>query len=115
MKIQIKKIDFGIAFRINNKIYINNKIPKDSKLYKCLIEHELEHTNKFNLKDIKNDLFGQKLNNVKKDYYKFLLTNKKAWYQFLPIIKIEKKWVIDPIMSLIWGIMILLIAFLSKI
>ena len=103
--LNIQTIDFGIALRIGKTIYINKKIDKSSKLYNSLIKHESEHTDNFSLKDIKNDLSGKHLKGVKKEYYKFLFKNPKAWLQFLPIIRLEKKWIIDPIMIILWILM----------
>jgi len=53
------------------------------------------------------DLKGKHLEKVRKQYYKFLLTEKKAWYQFLPIMKINEKWVIDITMCGFWSLILL--------
>lgn len=99
--IQIKTIDFGIAFRVGNVVYINSKIPEDSKLYKSLIVHELNHeSGKLTLKDLKNDWLGKEIN--KSEYYKFLFKNKEAWIQFLPVIKLNNQLVWDYQMLGLW-------------
>ena len=99
--IQIKTINFGICFRINDVVYINSKIPKKSKLYKSLIVHELNHDkDKLTLKDLKNDLFGKSIN--KSEYYKFLFKNKEAWIQFLPVIRLNNQLIWDYQMLGLW-------------
>ena len=107
-KIIIKNIDFAIAFRIGNTIYINKNIQRDSKLYNSLIKHELNHdSGNLTIKDIKNDLFGKSINKL--EYYKFLLRNKSAWYQFSPVIRLEGKLIWDYQMLGIWIIGALMI------
>ena len=113
MRTQIKLIDYGIAFRIRNRIYLNKNLDKYPRLKEALIKHEVEHTDGFDFRDINTDLWGKHLDGVKKDYYKFLVKEKKAWYQFLPILKVDGKWSIDIMMILLWifTIIMLFIAF----
>ena len=115
----IKTVDFGIAFKINDQIYVHKNLKKYPKLYKALIKHEKEHSDNFNLRDIWLDLKGKHLGKVKKQYYKFLLREKKAWYQLLPIMRVEKKWVIDTVMLGFWILILLeifiLIDFINNI
>ena len=113
--IQINKIDFGIAFRINNKIYLNKNLDKYPKLKKAIIKHELEHTSGFGIKDIITDLNGMHLSKVKRQYYKFLFKEKKAWYQFLPLFKVENRWSLDIIMLIVWIIFLLTLGFVIKV
>jgi len=107
--IKIIKIDYAIAFRIKDKMYLNKNLEKYPQLKKALIKHELEHTNGFNLKDILLDLNGTHLSKVKRQYYKFLFKERKAWYQFLPLLKIENKWSFDIIMLIVWILFFLVI------
>jgi hypothetical protein len=103
----IKEIDYGIAFRIGNTIYINRATRKYPALFKSLILHELKHTkdkNKYKLKDLKNDLNPNDLRHVKKEYYKFLFTQKKAWYQLLPFLRVDGNYTIDPLITGFWFI-----------
>jgi len=100
--IKIIKIDYALAFRIGNKIYLNKNLDKYKLLKEAIIKHELSHTSGFGLSDILTDLTGKHLKKVKRDYYKFLFTEKKAWYQFIPIMKIDGKWSIDLIMLIVW-------------
>jgi hypothetical protein len=91
---QIKLTKWGTACRIGNIIYINEKIK--NPLYEALLKHELNHSSKFNLKDIKMDLKIIELEGLRGEYYKFILKNPKTWIMFLPFWKYENKWVIDP-------------------
>jgi len=103
IKLKIKLIDFGIASRIGDTIYVNKKIKENyPRLYKAIIKHEKEHSNKFNLTDIEIDLKGKHLKEVKKDYWKFVLNNKNSWIQFLPVGYYDKRIVFDPIMFVYW-------------
>ena len=108
-------IDYGIAFRIGNKIYLNKNLNKYPKLKKALINHELSHSNGLNLKDIMTDLNGEYLKDVKRDYYKFLFTEKKAWYQFLPLLKVENKWSWDLIMLSVWMLFFMVLGVVIKL
>jgi len=100
--LNIVKINYAIAFRIGNIIYLNKNLDKYPELKKAIIKHELEHTKGFGLRDIITDLKGKHLNKVKKEYYKFLFTEKKAWYQFIPILKVKGKWSLDLITLMLW-------------
>jgi len=104
-KVQI--IDFGIAFKINNVIYLHKNLKNYPKLREALLKHEKKHTDNYKLKDILLDLTGGYLKDVKRDYYRFLFTEKKAWYQLLPLIRIRKKWIIDPLLSIIWTMLLI--------
>ena len=86
----IKTVDFGIAFKINDQIYVHKNLKKYPKLYKALIKHEKEHSDNFNLRDIWLDLKGKHLGKVKKQYYKFLLREKKAWWARSVVALIER-------------------------
>ena len=98
----IKEIDFGIAFRIKNTIYLNKSLNNHPRLRDALIRHELSHTSGFTMKDIMADIHGIHLQDIKKDYYKFWFLHPKAWYQFFPLIKIDKKYVFDPMVTILW-------------
>lgn len=113
--IYIVSIDYAIAFRIGKIIYLNKNLNKYPKLKKAIIKHELEHTDGFNLKDIIVDLTGTHLSEVKKQYYKFLFKEKKAWYQFLPLLRIEKKWSLDVIMLTLWVLFLVTLGIVIKV
>ena len=108
----IKETDKGIGFRIGNTIYLNKNLDSHPRLKQAILSHELAHTSRFTLKDLKIDLKGAYLNTVKLDYYKFLIKYPKSLMQFLPAIKIDNNLVIDPLMCIFWliiSIMLILI------
>ena len=109
MKVKIKLIDYGIASRIGNTIYVNKQIKKNyPNLYKQVILHEKSHTDNLILKDFIIDLNGKYLDTVKRDYWLFVISNPKSWVQFLPIGFYEEELVLDPSMLLIWFLGVLL-------
>ena len=93
---------WGIACRIGKKIYINYSISKDSKFYKALVKHEKAHTEGFTMGDVLLDAQGRYLKEVKRDYYRFILSNPRALAMFVPIWKYGKTWTIDWTMFAIW-------------
>ena len=113
--LNIIKINYAIAFRIGNTIYLNKNLDKYPRLKKAIIKHEESHTKGFGLKDIKIDLTGKYLKNVKKEYYKFLFKEKKAWYQLIPILKINGKWSLDLIMLIVWIMILIMGAIIYRI
>ena len=100
--LNIVKINYAIAFRIGNIVYLNKNLDKYPELKKAIINHESEHTDGFGLSDIMTDLKGKHLGKVKKQYYKFLFTEKRAWHQLIPILKVEGKWSLDFVTLLLW-------------
>jgi len=109
-KPQVIRTKWGVACRIGNKVYINSSIKKNSKLYGKLLIHELKHTSGYTAKDILLDLKGEELDDVKKDYYKFIFKNPKSWVMFLPVWKYNNDLTIDPIMLSAWLIAFIICA-----
>ena len=107
-KPQVIRTKWGVACRIGDKVYINSSIKKNSKLYGKLLSHELKHTSGYTAKDILLDLKGEELDDVKKDYYKFIFKNPRSWVMFLPVWKYGKEITIDPIMSAAWLIYLMI-------
>lgn len=99
---QVEYIDWGIACRIGNTIYLNKNLLDYPILCKAILKHEYAHSPKINLNDFVIDLKGKHLNSVKKQYYKFILKNPKALLQFIPIGIYKGKLVIDPMISILW-------------
>ena len=105
----IKDIDYGMAFRIKDTVYLNKNLNKYPKLYKAILEHEKEHTDNFSFRDVMIDVTGKHLSKVKKDYYMFFVRHPQALAQFLPLLKVNNKWSIDPVMFFLWGYIIIFI------
>jgi hypothetical protein len=103
---KINLIDYGMAYRLGNEIYINKCIKNYPKLYKAIIKHEKEHTDNYTLKDILIDLKGNHLSGVKKDYYLFFIRHPRSLIHFCPIFKLNNKWTYDPILSILYIIII---------
>jgi len=100
---------FGIASRIGDVVYLNKDLLDYPILCKALLKHEQEHTSGFGIRDIVLDLKGTHISPVKRQYYKFLFTHPKAFTQFLPIWVYDKKLRIDPLITLFWILIIIMI------
>ena len=85
----IKEIDYGIACRIGDTIYINKNLKKYPTLYKNIIKHELSHNKNFK-QDFLLDFKGKYIE-PKSEYYRFILTHPRSLYEFLPFGTYEKK------------------------
>ena len=100
---------YGIASRVGDKVYLNKDLLDYPILCKALLKHEQAHTSKFAVRDIVLDLKGTHISPVKKQYYKFLFTHPKSWTQFIPVWIYNKKIVVDPIMTFVWFLMLIMI------
>ena len=98
----IKLINYGIACRIANTIYINRKLLKHPALLKKILKHELQHSPSFIIKDFLMDLHNEHLEGNKLEFYLFVLTTPSSWYEFLPFGKYAGSWVINPTLLLFW-------------
>jgi hypothetical protein len=108
--IEIKEIDWGIACRVGNVIYINkNLIKQDVPLYYSILNHELSHSPRFSWKDVKIDLKNNDLKGLKGKYYKFILKNPKSLIEFLPLWKYDKKLVVNPLILALYGIFLIIL------
>ena len=104
---KIVYINYGIGNRVGNTIFLK-KFPK---LEKAIINHEKNHSSCWTFRDFVMDLYIKELKEVKKEYYKFLLTTPSSWLNFFPFIKLGGKWAFDLSLFLVW-MMCLLIIFL---
>jgi hypothetical protein len=108
-KIQIKSIPYGIASRVGNTIYINEKLRKfNPELYEAVLMHEYAHTEGFSIKDIALDINNKELNGLKLEYYKFIFSNPKTFTELLPIWKYDNKIQINLTLLLFYSLIILL-------
>lgn len=108
--LRVKFIDWGIACRIGDNIYVNKKLQENMLLCKRIIQHELEHSSGFTMKDITMDLKNSHLKGLKKEYYSFILSNPKSWIEFLPMWKYDGRFVFNPLIMMAWGLTLLMIA-----
>lgn len=109
---KIKYIDYGIASRIGNTIYLNKDLKKNKKLHRNLLIHEKKHTNSYLWKDLNMDLNNKELKGLRMDYYKFLFSNPKAWIQYMPIWTYDKKTTWDITLIIFYLILIITIIIL---
>lgn len=107
--IKIKHIDYGIACRIKDTIYINKNLYKNTALYKSILSHELEHSSGFEKKDFIIDLKNNHLKGMKLDYYKFVILNPKSWVEFFPFWKYDNKLAFNITVSLIYGMSLIIL------
>ncbi|HDK42512.1 MAG TPA: hypothetical protein ENG87_03975 [Candidatus Pacearchaeota archaeon] len=103
---QVREINHGVACRIGNVIYLNKNLKNYPKLRKAILRHEKEHTSGYEFKDVSIDLKGTHLKSVKTDYYRFIVSYPKSFTNFAPFWIYENKFVIDPIMCVLWAIAI---------
>jgi len=101
---KIKFIDWGTACRIGDIIYINQSLKQHPELFSALLKHEKQHSSTLTFKDIKIDLKISELDNLRGDYYRFILAHPKTWIMFLPFWKYEGKWILDPSILGAWMI-----------
>jgi hypothetical protein len=109
MVFAIQEINYGIASRIGDDIFINKKIASfDKGLYDALIEHEQNHTSGYTLQDVKMDITNKQLKNIKDKYYKFILTHPSSWIEFLPIQFVKGNMIINPTLLIMYILFTLL-------
>jgi len=106
---KIKYINYGIGCKVGKNIYLNKNLKNHPKLLKKILDHEKEHSDNFDLRDIIIDFQGRQLRQVKREYYIFVIKNPSSWVQFLPICFYDKKLTYDPIMIFTWICIILII------
>lgn len=109
MKPEIILTDYGIASRQGDTIFINRKLLSDADLYDAIIQHELEHTSGYSVKDIALDLNIKQLRGLKGRYWSFILKNPSTWIEFSPIYLRNRKISINPLLIAIYGLILLFI------
>lgn len=84
-ELKIIEVDGGIANNFGTHIEVNKNLKKYPKLYKAILDHEVEHTDKFfSKKDFKMDLISS--SNIKNmDLLWFIKNHPKAITQFMPL------------------------------
>ena len=100
-----------VGCNIDGTIYVHPKLKEKPKLYAAIIKHEEEHTDSFEKHDIIHDIINGELHGVRGEYWKFVITHPSTWVSFLPIMRINKQWVFDIVMTLFWFMIALIIGF----
>lgn len=104
-KQKIKYNWFGIASRQGDLIYINKHLLKYPILHNKILIHELEHTSGYAWHDFLIDSRNNHLKGLKVDYYKFILKYPSTWIEFIPFWRYENKWVVNPALLLLYGVL----------
>ncbi|MHA1201362.1 MAG: hypothetical protein ACTSQ4_02420 [Candidatus Heimdallarchaeaceae archaeon] len=93
----------GIANTFDDRIEINENLPKYPKLMKSILGHELQHTDKFwSWQDFKLDFFSKGVDPF--TLIGFMKNHPKATFQFLPFYWQNKRFIYDINMILMYGI-----------
>jgi len=107
MGMKIQQINWGIASRVGDTIYLNKRLDKYPKLKSALITHENAHTSgPMTMRDFALDLDIKELEGLKGQYYKFLFSTPTAWAEFFPIKKYEDEWLFNFPVFLAWVLFI---------
>jgi hypothetical protein len=104
----IKLTDWGIGSRINNDIYMNKNLLNYPVLFDAILTHERKHSYGLTWNDWITDLRNSELIGLKQEYYKFIIKHPRSWTEFLPFWFYERKLVINPIILILWGLILLL-------
>jgi len=102
---KVKYISWGTGMKIGNTIYLNQKLKKLPRLHNAIMEHELKHSSSWSGKDMLLDLTDFESLSFKKDYWKFMFTNPRAWFSLSPIVRMNKRWSIDITLMIFYLIM----------
>jgi len=106
MKPTIKYVNHSTGYRIENTIYLNKNLKKYPELHDRILEHELKHSNGWNLKDFQMDFFDNDMRGLKIQYYKFILKHPRTLMVLLPITRVEGYWVFDTNLIIFYSIML---------
>lgn len=107
-EMKIKYTKYGFAARVGDIIYLSKDLDKYPELKENLIKHEKAHTSNYAWKDIMIDWKGEHLHETKKQQYKFILTHPKSWTQVIPFWIYNKRLVVDPVLCVVWTLIIIM-------
>jgi len=100
---EIKYSPNVLGCRIENIIFINPNLKSGSKLHRAVLKHELKHSGRFTRGDLKLDMDGSELKDVRKEYWAFMFKHPRAMLSLLPITKVGKYWGFDIALALVWA------------
>ena len=89
--LKVEFLDWGIAFRLKDTMFINMDVLKYDKYCKSVLDHEIKHTGKFSGKDLIHDLGTGSLY----DNLLFCLKHPKGFWAFVPIRHFRDMWLVD--------------------
>lgn len=106
---RVKNTPYVVGCNVGGTIYLNPDLKKYPDLRRAIIKHELEHSNGYTTKDFFIDLKNTHLKGLKKDYYSFIIKHPKSLVGLLPIMRLEKKWVFDVNLTIIYLLSLLFV------
>lgn len=102
-KMVIHYVNYCMGSRVGNDIYLHNKLKQFPLFHKHILDHELQHSIGFNMKDFLLDLLPEKKSKeLKKEIasFKQILTRRESillcLHNLSPIWKIDKTITINP-------------------
>ncbi len=106
---KIIEVNHSIANRFNGYIEINENLKKYPNLYKPILKHELDHTNKlWSLHDFKLDM----ISNTGVNYWnllKFMFRYPRSFLQLSPLLYSKKRgFIFDINLFIMYGVFILI-------
>lgn len=93
--IKVEFIDWGIAFRLKDKMYMNKDLVKYDIFCKSVLHHELQHTGEVNKKNFKKDFILDFFGGSIYDNLSFCIKHPRGFIQMLPIHHFQKTWLVD--------------------
>lgn len=112
---KIKYINFGIASRQGDTIYLHKSLKEYPNLYKAILEHEKEHSPGFCWHDLRIDIGNKHLKGLKLEYYLFILSNPSTLAEFIPFWIYDGNLSLNPLILLFYGLVIALMGVLAWI
>jgi len=114
---EIREIEYGVAYHYGNYIEVNKNLKKYPDLYKFIMEHELNHKElrRFNISDLLWDIeesFSWKNMKMVFKTWAFMFKYPKSLFQLIPFGIKEKKLVIDINRIIVYGLYSLVIILL---
>ena len=101
-KIEIVEVDWGVAYRKGNTVYVNRHLKAfNPLLYRHLVNHELRHKSKsgFTWKDLQADIKHATKIKMGVNTWKFMFRRPKALVQISPVWfykdKTANEWVLE--------------------
>jgi hypothetical protein len=109
----IRYIDYGIASRIGDNVYLHKNLKKHPKLHKAILKHEFAHTSGFSWKDVQIDIRNNHLEGLRRDYYTFLIQNPTSLLQLSPVLKYDGRFTFDLTLMIFYGLTFIILGLLG--